>query len=258
MRRLGCRLESSHEGPDEKDKRNRSEDGIAEHGRYHRGHRRDRVETQPGIDFFLGEIPQERWQAEHRDGCKGRADEADRQLVPQSTQFGDVARARAVIERAGDEKETGLVERMRDEIGRNRHRTGLRANPEHEHQHSQRRDSALRKHLFEVGLLEGEEGTPQQGGAPEDAQHALPQGRATQDRAHPGQQIDAGLHHGGRVQVGRDGRRRLHGVGQPEMERHLRRFGESRDHDEAEHPRVGPDRRVETGRRAKRRDVPGP
>ena len=45
-------------------------------------------------------------------------------------------------------------------------------------------------------------------------------------RPQPAEQEDAGLHHGGRVQVGRDRRGCRHGVRQPEVERELRRLGE--------------------------------
>ncbi len=55
----------------------------------------------------------------------------------------------------------------------------------------------------------------------------------------PHQQIDAGLDHGGGVQKGADGRRGAHGIGQPEMEGKLGRFGQR-----AEQHRAA-DRRIE-------------
>ena len=50
--------------------------------------------------------------------------------------------------------------------------------------------------------------------------------RARHHRPETGQQEHAQLHHGGGVQVGRHGRRRSHGIGQPELERELRALGE--------------------------------
>ena len=49
---------------------------------------------------------------------------------------------------------------------------------------------------------------------------------AREHRPEPRHQEHAGLHHGRRMQIGRDRRRRGHGVGQPEMERKLRALGE--------------------------------
>ena len=54
----------------------------------------------------------------------------------------------------------------------------------------------------------------------------------------PHQQIDTGLDHGRRVQIGRDGRRGLHGVAQPVMEGELCRFGKGPAEHQKQHRRV--------------------
>ena len=56
--------------------------------------------------------------------------------------------------------------------------------------------------------------------------------RARQNRPHARHQEDARLHHGGRVQIGRHGRRRGHRMRQPEMERELRRLGKTAEQDQ--------------------------
>ncbi len=48
-------------------------------------------------------------------------------------------------------------------------------------------------------------------------------------RLHAGHQVDAGRHHRGRVDQGRDRRRALHGVGQPDVQRELRRLADRAD-----------------------------
>ena len=100
----------------------------------------------------------------------------------------------------------------------------------------------MREDLLEVGLLQRRSGAPEQRRPAEAAQHALPERRSTQQRTEAREQVDAGLHHGGGMEEGRHRRRRFHGVGQPEMERQLRRFGEGGDDDEAEDPGIGPGR----------------
>src|SRR3546814_18417100 len=55
-----------------------------------------------------------------------------------------------------------------------------------------------------------------------------PQIRSRQDREKPRQQEDTGLHPRRRMQIRADRRWRGHGVGQPEMERELRRFRDGR------------------------------
>mmetsp|Transcript_28482 Transcript_28482/g.53385 ORF Transcript_28482/g.53385 Transcript_28482/m.53385 type:complete len:310 (-) Transcript_28482:2207-3136(-) len=55
---------------------------------------------------------------------------------------------------------------------------------------------------------------------------------ARQDRPHARHQKNARLHHGGGVQIGRNRCRGRHRVRQPEMERELRRFGETAQQDQ--------------------------
>ena len=61
---------------------------------------------------------------------------------------------------------------------------------------------------------------------------------AGQHRPEAHQQEHAGLHHGGRMQIGRDRRRRRHGVRQPEMERELRALGQGAEQDQDQRRRI--------------------
>ena len=94
---------------------------------------------------------------------------------------------------------------------------------------------------------------------PNSRQKRLPRRRVAEHRVEAHQQVDAGLHHGGRMQVGRHWRRRLHGIRQPEVERELGRFGEGAAQDKQQHH--GIERAVandRTGRQQRRQiDDPG-
>ena len=61
---------------------------------------------------------------------------------------------------------------------------------------------------------------------------------ARQRRPQPRQQEHAGLHQRGRMQIGRDRRRRRHGVRQPEVERELRALGQGAEQDEDQRRQV--------------------
>ncbi len=70
-------------------------------------------------------------------------------------------------------------------------------------------------------------GAQQQRGQAGQRDDPEPRFAATQGRVQPRQQEHAGLHHRGRVQVGRHRRGRGHRVRQPEVERELRALGEA-------------------------------
>jgi hypothetical protein len=76
-----------------------------------------------------------------------------------------------------------------------------------------------------------------------DGQHDRPPGADEGERRRePRDEVDAGLHHRGGVQVGRDRGRRRHRGRQPRVERHLRALGERADQDEQQRHRDGPAR----------------
>jgi hypothetical protein len=71
------------------------------------------------------------------------------------------------------------------------------------------------------------EGGKQQRDQAHRGHHRCEPDRPGEHRVQPHQQENPRLDHGGRVQVGRHRRGRSHGVGQPEVERKLRAFGEA-------------------------------
>ena len=61
---------------------------------------------------------------------------------------------------------------------------------------------------------------------------------ARQHRPQPRHQKQPRFHHGGRMQIGRNRRGRGHGMGQPKMKRHLRRFGECAQQNKSQHRQI--------------------
>jgi len=72
----------------------------------------------------------------------------------------------------------------------------------------------------------GDHGGEQRGAEAEHHQADLPERHAAEQRCEPEQQVDAGLDHRGRVQIGRHRRGSDHRAREPEVERELRRLGE--------------------------------
>ena len=85
---------------------------------------------------------------------------------------------------------------------------------------------------LEIALAQGQGHAPGGGDGASGHQHRGPQGVVVKRWVQARHQVDAQLHHGGRVQVGRHRGGRGHGVGQPEVEGELRALGEAADHDQ--------------------------
>ena len=119
------------------------------------------------------------------------------------------------------------------------------AQAEQEGQHPQMADGGIGQQPLQVVLEEGGDRREGHGHQAHAAHQQEPGFGSRQDRPQPGQQKDACLHHGGRVQIGADRRRRGHGMRQPEVERELGRLGETAPHDQHQ------------GRQIKRRGLDG-
>ena len=99
-------------------------------------------------------------------------------------------------------------------------------------------DRRVGEHTLDVALEQRRDGAEQQRDQAGAAHQREPQVRARQDRPQSGQQEHARLHHGGRVQIGRNRGGRGHGMRQPEVERKLRAFGESADEQQHQQGRI--------------------
>ncbi len=99
-------------------------------------------------------------------------------------------------------------------------------------------DRGIGQHAFHVLLEDGRVGAQHQSDQSQSADDPEPFVGAGQHGPETRQEEHARLHHGGGVQVGRHRRGRGHGVGQPEMERKLRAFGQRAQGDQHQHGRV--------------------
>ena len=125
--------------------------------------------------------------------------------------------------------------------------------PEQERDQAEMADGRIGQQALQVLLEDGREIGAEQQRAEAGRHHdAEPGFRAGQHRPEPGEQEHAGLHHRGRVEIGRDRRRRGHGVRQPEVERELGALGQGAEQDQDQ------GRQVEAAARGSDRPRPAP
>ena len=185
-----------------------------------------------GEEHLLGEEAVEQRNAGHRGGGDHGQGRRDRHEAPEAAQATDVARAAFVIDDAGGHEQRRLEGRVVHDV---EDRGDL---PERGIQPGQKRDQPevadgrIGEQPLEVLLEDGEERAEDERDQAGRAHEPQPLVGSAHRRPQPDQQEDAGLHHGGRMQVGRDRRRRRHRVRQPEMERELGALGEGAEQNE--------------------------
>ena len=99
-------------------------------------------------------------------------------------------------------------------------------------------DRRISQHAFQVLLEHRRVRAQDQRHQAHPADDPEPLVGAAQHRPEAHQQEHPGLHHGGRVQVGRYRRRRRHRLRQPEVERELRALGERAEQDQQQRRRI--------------------
>ncbi len=199
--------------------------------------------------FFAHEAEEERQpgHGERGDQC-GRCGEGHGTTQP--AKMIGIARAGFVVDRAGGHEERGFVERVGQQVGQRRFDRQLRADTEQHGQRAEHRDRGVSEDFFEVVLTEGQEDTGHHGQRPDRRDDRHPERTGRQKRMQSREEKDARFHHGSRVQIRTDRRRRFHRVGQPEMERELGRLGEGAEQNQDEN-------RGEAGLRDERRRIHG-
>ncbi len=212
--------------------------GVADHGGEREGDRPEAAAFERRIDLLLGEETEERRQAAHRQRRQKGGGEGDRHRPRQAAEAGDVARAGLVVDQARDHEERALEQRMGHQVEGGGGGGMLRAEAGQHDEQAERGDGGIGEHQLQVGLADRQHPADEQRQPAEGRQDRLPRRRAAEHRIEAHQQIDAGLHHRRRMQVGGDGRGRLHRVRQPEMERELRRLGEGAAEHEDEDRRI--------------------
>ncbi len=143
---------------------------------------------------------------------------------------------------AGSEEEARFEESVRHEV---EDAGPVRSHSDADEHEAQLADGAVGEDLLDVVLKKADRGREGRG-EHADHRHHRHGGRAErEEEVEPRHHVDAGGHHGGRVDQRRDGRRSGHRVRQPDVERQLRalsrRADEEEDADDCQH-REAPER----------------
>ena len=213
--------------------------GDAEHGRHRGHHRQHQTHRMRGVqvdgggkEHFLGqEAVEQRHPGHGRTGHEGQRP-GDRHVADQPREPADVARAAFVVDNAGRHEERGLEGGVVDDVKDGRHRRRGTVHAQQQRDQPQVADGRIGQQPLQVGLKHGQERPEEQRGSARPAHQQEPVLSAREHHPQPGQQEDAQLHHGGRVQIGRDRRGRGHGARQPEEERELGALGERPQRDQ--------------------------
>ncbi len=226
--------------------------GIDEHCHRHR----DRVPGAADLRLeqeLLGNEAEKRGQPRHGQAGECGGHGRNRQKSSEAPHQAQLAQTGCVQDGPRAEEQRRLVERVGQDVSDRRDARHRPVETDEHHQDPERRHRGVGQHGLEVLGAQRLESADQHRGEGETDQRIAPAGYGPDHRLEACQQVDAELHHRGRVQVGRDGRGRLHGVRQPEMERELSRLGEGTG-EETDHDRHDPRATRQLGRA---RDRPG-
>lgn len=137
-----------------------------------------------------------------------------------------------MIDDAGHHEQRPLEQGMRHQVKHCGFDGVGQAEARQHDQKTERRHGRIGQHHLQVRLAHCQGGSGDERRHAEERQQNLPLRRTAEHRVEPHQKIDPRLHHRRRVQIGRNGRRRFHGVRQPEVKRKLCRLGECAAEDE--------------------------
>ena len=181
---------------------------------------------------FLRDETAQRRQARHRGGGQRRQRRRDRHHLGKPAQPADVARARFVIDDARRHEQGGLERRVVENV---QHRDGCRRFEREAQQHDQQAelaDGRIGENALQIVLEERHPRAERHGNEAHAGHDNRVEIGARQHRPETRDQEHARLHHGGRMEIGADGRGCGHRVRQPEMERELGRLGETAEQDQ--------------------------
>ena len=203
--------------------------------------RRDRIEPGRQVRFnsfskehFLGNEAIEQRHARH--GCTRHHGERCRigHGPQQPAQLAHVAGAGLMVDDARGHKQRCLENRMVDHVEDCSNGGKRTAKTKQNGNQAKVADGRIGKQAFEVLLENREEAGNQKRDETGRTNDPEPLFRSAENRPQARQQEHACLHHGCRMQIGRYGCWRRHGIGKPEVERKLRTFrkGPEQDQDE--------------------------
>ncbi len=192
-----------------------------------RGHEADPPEHRPRIErgrqdrVFAHESSQWRnsrnGDRRHQKRSRGRRD-----FLCQRAHLAHVLfPAERVDHAARTEKEQGLEEGMGHQVENSRRK---RAYPQRQEHVTKLADGRISQHAFDIVLHQTHARRVNRGHRADRGHRAQSDGRELKDHVHPRDHIDAGRHHGRRVNQRAHRRRPFHRVRQPNVKRNLRRL----------------------------------
>ncbi len=134
--------------------------------------------------------------------------------------------AHGVNHRAGSEEEQRLEERVREDV---EDAGGKRANAERQEHVAELRNRRVRQHALDVVLHQRDRRREDRGQCADDGDGLHRRGRQHEQRVGARNHVDAGGDHRRRMDQGGDRRRTFHRVGQPDIQRKLRRLAAGSD-----------------------------
>ena len=203
---------------------------------FHPGGRGD--EGRLGEEHFLRQETVQQRHAGHRRTRHDGQGAGDGHGPPQARELADVAGAGFMVHDAGGHEKRGLEDGVVQDVEHRGQGGGVAVEAEQQGDQAQVRQRGIGQQALQVVLEKGRPCADQQRGEPGAADHPEPGVGARQHRPETRQQEHAGLHQGGRMQVGRHRRRGGHGLRQPEVERELRALGERAQQHQHQHRQI--------------------
>ena len=183
--------------------------------------------TQAGFQqLFLGDKAEQGHDPGQGQGGQAGAGTGHGQIAGPAAGIEEILAAGLVVNDAGHHEQSALVQGVGQQVAHGRQHGGAGAQADQQGQGAQGHDGGIGQHALDAGGAQGQEDAQHHGDGAGAAQQQKPQLGAAHGRVQPCQQVDARLHHGGRMQVGAHRGGRGHGVGEPEMERELGALGE--------------------------------
>jgi hypothetical protein len=178
---------------------------------------------------FLADKAQKGRNTGHREPGSDRDQGGDRHDAEKPAHLVDVACAGSVIDIADHQEERAFIEGVDDQEGDRGDYRNLLIRAQEHGDRAERHHRGPGKHQLQVALTKGHHRGPDRGDRARNRERVEPGIAIAERRLQARHQIEARFHHRCGMQVGADRCRCRHRIGQPEVERELRRFGESAD-----------------------------
>ena len=148
----------AEEGLQRHDEADDQHQAVADDGRGEKGERPGIEMPERGVDLLLGEEAEAGRQAAHGKGAGEGGEKGDRQGAGETAEAVHVARARFVVDDAGDHEEAALEHGVGHQVEHRRGDGLLGAEAGQHHHQAERRHGRVGEHQLEVGLPDRQHG----------------------------------------------------------------------------------------------------